>query len=609
MVQRRPVIYAVASLLIALFGASGAQAEVLIPLDLNGSVSYTYSYAETGNIQAEASTITASGAATGYVWQPWFMEVGAGLNIGLSKSGSNTGSSGTASTAESGNFSFSVFPQSRFPFYLAYARTDSLIENTDITSPLETRFKSENILLTQSYYAPSGSFSMFTWNHHIFDSGDEKFDVDALNASFRMRHQYHRISAAASYIESGREKTSDRPYSLNLSADHAYLPGNELSVTSLVSQNTNNNDSSDSPAESRVAQASSSFSWRPDHKSYSIIGSALLSHTESLPDGGVADRFSTAGGITYRYSNRLSMTTNVFATLSDNAGEQTSQEGVSANLIYASQQYVFAGFNYSFSAGGGVSKSWVDTKQDAGVVVPVDENRPNSTSENASFGHSAAQAWSVGSASSVSVGLSQSIGVSDSTDAVASVSFGQGVNLGWNTRGEDGSTFANLNFNDSRSCNPSNKTADVNSESSSDPRSALCINNYKTKNQLVNAQISRNQTLSRVSNFVANMTYQVSTLKINEAGQVDDKSQSTTAQVTYRNSKAFGVFRLRLESNLSYSEQVNESDVGAGGGTSKFNVKFGYNIGKLSTSLGFNVSRNVAGTESYGMNFGATRTF
>jgi len=597
-----------------LFLSSMAQAATMIPFRVGGNINYSYGWTKSDNIESSRQTVSVTIQATGYIWRPWFITVGGGLSFGLYKSVSSAINSGSSSSVYSGNIGFRVFPQSRFPFSLAVSFSDSRLESASNINVGVTEYQNFHVAISQSYFARNGAFVYFTWNHNEFKSSANGFNSDAVNASYTIRKNKQSLAVSGAYNTSQNDNSSAKPESVSLSLTHSYLPTGTSNVNSFLSYNVNDPDSNSSDNESNIAQASSIFSWQPTHKPYSFTGAALVNRTESKRSGGLASEtigLNTQLGINYRFSRRLRMYANMGAGLTESNNNTITQVTGSGTISYTSEQYILAGFNYSFGLGLGLGAAYINSANDNTGTVGNNGNIGNngdtgnvedsrdSVAVNSSFGHSASRNFVVGRASSMSLGFSQSMGAGTSTDATEpNFSLGHSINTGWNTRHLRGSTYGSLSMSDSRT-----------------------YSEFNSEFQQIQADLNHTRTINRVSALLASVALGWSR-QVQEATVIADPAfdnlnsnpSSSTNYLrfisSYRNSRLFGIYPLRLLARLRYTaSNLQDKNEGINKSTVEGDAKFSYRIGLLTTSLTFDATYNLVGTSNYGANFQISRAF
>lgn len=546
----------------------------MIPMTYNGSVSYSYGYSKADQSESETTTISATIAGSGFIWQPWFVTLGVGLSVGLSESNSNNTGSGSASTVTSGDIQFTVFPQSRFPFMLSIARTDSRLDSTGSAFTSDSHTVNTRIYLSQTYYGRSGYVARFSWDHNEFDADRFDSENDALNASFRGRKAKHSYSASASYSKSERSNSPLKPTNTRVELQHNYIPSTDLSVVSNSSYTRNDTGAVGTSAIFENVQASSIFGWRPVDRPYTISGGARVAAADS-GTGVESKSMSTNIGTSYQFTRSLRLIANALASVAETAGTKSVFTSEAANVNYFSQQFFVGGFSWNWNSGLGISNANND----------IDGRKESQQNASWSLGHSFTKGWAVGRVSTANFGFTQNGSISKNSELDEAIyGVGHGLSLAWSRRTASSGTFANLSISDSRTSGENSTTF-----------------------QQLNAQLVQRNSLSRVSSLSANAVYQASKQDVPGDDDEDSTPQNFSAGATYTNSRMFGIYPLRFSTTLSYnrrlSGQINNS------AQTQSETRLDYRVGLLTTSLSFRIMQVEGGATSESLIFTLTRTF
>jgi len=545
----------------------------MVPMTYNGSLSYHYSYSKADQAESEVATLSATVGGNGFIWQPWFVTLGVGLSVGVSESTSNTSDYNAASTVTSGNIQITVFPQSRFPFMLAFSRTDSRLENAGSSFSADSHYINTRLFLSQSYYGRMGSIAIFTWDHNKFESERSSASNDNLSGSFRGKHAKHRYSASAGYSRSERSGSPLEPSTTRIELQHNYIPSTELAVSTTTSYTRNDNGQSGNIAIFENVQASSIFGWRPVDRPYSITGGARVAASDS-GSGAENKSMATNIGASYQFTRYLRMIAQALVNVSEAGGSRSVSSSESANINYYSQPYFVGGFSWNWNSALGFSNTNTDN----------DGEKQSQQSTAGSLAHSISRNWATGRTSSLNLAFSQSGSITKSSESDEAIyGLGHGIGLGWSRRGVSSGTYANVSVSD-------NRTSGENS----------------TTYQQLNAQLTQRNTLTRVSALSANVVFQASKQDISGA---DDSSEPKTLSATasYTNSRTFGIYPLRFSTSLSYNKRITKGENDSE--TTESDSRLDYRVGLLTTSLSFRIMQIQGGTLSQTINFSLTRTF
>lgn len=557
------------------------QADTFIPLSLNGNVSYNYGYVKSEDSESDNTGLSTSINMTGYFWQPWFITSNFGVTIGLTRAAS-AGGTESSSLATAGSVDMEVFPRSRFPFSFSFNRSDSRLDFTNELDIASTNhFTNTRIFMRQSYIGRRSLLADASWIHNENESRFDNSTSDSLNASLRTKKESHFFQAMSSYSTSETERSSLKPENFTATADYDYVPGTELGVNSSLGYINNKVTSSGSKSSNAVTQASSFFSWRPEHKPYTFSGGARISaaNAESPTQNGQTNDFGLNMGMDYRFTTRLKANATASLGATDSDVGQTTRSSESLALNYNSDQFLIAGFNYSWNAVGSMSNSNSD----------IDGEKENNQSLSSSIGHRATRSFVLGRITSMSTGLSQSVNGTVNGDNQTSYGLNHSANVGFNFRGTSGSTFVALNASDSRSTinNPDDEP---------DKDSSF---------QMLNAVISRNQLINRLSSMQANINSQLTRQSVSDTDTVT--TQSYFASANYNHGRFFGIYALQFGSSLSYQRAVRDSE--EPNDSMDWTNRFDYRVGLLDSSLMLRAVKSSGSDPILSLNFRATRSF
>ncbi len=546
----------------------------MIPMAYSGSLGYTYSYLKSNEAESENSSLTANISGTGFIWQPWFVTLGFGLSFGIAESNSNTSTSGTSTTTYSGNIQFTVFPQSRFPFIMSLSRTDSRLENTAASFQADDHYINYRLFMSQTYYGVSGYVARLSYDHNSFESDRSDSSSDNFSASFRARKRHHRFYATANYSMSERSTSDLEPSSGLLEARHNYAPGTELQVTSLANYTRNDAGVADNRGLFQNVQANSNFSWRPIDRPYTLNGGARVSASES-GGGSKTNNLATNIGASYRASRSLRFIAQASASATETDSQQSVFSTLSANGSYNSQQYFVGRFNWNWNGAAGLSNS----------TSSLNDTTESIQNYSVSLGQNFSRPFTIGRTSTMNFAFTQNGNASKSSELDdPSYGLGNGLSLGWSRRGISSGTFSSIAFSDTRSWGITDTTF-----------------------QQLLWQFTQRNALSRVSALSATATFQATKQDIPET---DTPSQPMTlsANITYTNSRTFGIYPLRFSSKWTYNKRFEDEEVSAQE-TLESENRFDYRIGLLTTNVTFRIMTTQGGTTTESLTFSITRAF
>jgi len=591
----------VIAVLVLFSRAADSDAAMLALTSLSGAISYGYGYTKSGGGgESESQTISGSISGSGFYWQPWFISYSAGLTGAFSRSDSSTASSSSNSTAFGGSLGINIFPVSRFPFSLTVTRTNSLLENTQpIGGSASRTYTSTRLLARQSYIANSGYNSHLTWSHGQFDSEDSSSTSDVYTADTRKTFTNSSILASGSYSTSEDSNSTVKPQNWGLQLSHNYVPGNQFGLANFLSTSGSKTDSSTTKSQSQTSQASSSFSWRPEYKPYSFSGGARVAYNENSQKTAASDTSSSSNvaslslGLNYRLSRKVSMFVTGGGTggYSKNGATETTNTSADASMgtSYSSDQYSVFGFMWGWNVGGGLGGSTSKTSTTAGSTRT--DNSETSGSLGVNAGHHASRNWSLGRTTAVGLSFSQSVSGSTNDKGLGSAGTGEGVSFSGTTRGASGSSFAGISLS--------------HSYSQSETESDSVVTRTRSNSLFTSFNISRNQTINRLSALTANAGVQASRQEITNQDPVINRTAN--ASLSYRHLRAFGIYALTYNSSAAYTLLFNEGEDRT---TSMYwDNAFQYSVGLLDVALDVELNKEGNGSSRGSLRFRATRTF
>ena len=584
-----------------IFGFLGSQlahGAFLVPTSLSGSISYGYGYSKTiGGAASESQSITANINGSGFVWQPWFIQGGASLSDGFIRSDSTASRDSATNQAYGGSLTLNVFPISRFPFSLTVNHNNTRLDSSQSfggISAYETT--STQVFARQSYYPQSGYDTNASWAYSRVESFSSTSTSNVFNADTRKAYVRSSWVTTANY-STVEDSTSDRkPENWNINFNHNYTPGNQSSIASLLSTSGTRLTGGGINSNSRSAQASSIFSWRPEYRPYSFSGGARIStndtkqHSDDAGDmSSRSDSASLSLGVNYRLSRKMNLLISGSGTGSmdetDNSEITTTTASANASTSYASDVYNLIGFQYGWNAGGGAGVNYTNSEVN-------DETESQAVTESTatgglSLGHRLSRGWAVGRATGLNLSLSQSISGSGSDDGSLSWGTGVGSSFSGSSRGISGTSFAGVSGSYSYNENIPEEGENVEVES-----------------MFVNGDLSRNQTINRLSALTANLSAQWRRQKSIES---DTTSQNANANLNYRHQRFLGIYAMDYDSIASYSIIFNPGEDQTE--SMYWRNTWRYNVGLLDLSLFIDFAREGSSPTRGSLRFRATRSF
>lgn len=519
-----------------------------------------------------------------YVWQPWFIQLRAGLGLlfgGDRTAGGQDMSSSGRSIAGSGRFSLSVFPASRFPFELRADLGDTRAGGETLVS----HYRTLRLSLSQAYRPPTGNDSYSLNLDYSRLRGDDKVSdaLTLLNAQAVQRWGEHHVDLGLTFSDNRRSGSDDASRLVNGTARHVWQPAPSLLTESMAHWSDlrlrAGRGASRLATSSQVLQLSTLASWRPREGDVlydpdaplTVAASARLLDAVS-GDAPHARSLSAVVGVAKQFTPqwRASAATSL-SHFDTGAGQAQTLGAFNGSLLYTPESRNFGDWRWSptASASLGLNRT-VDgaSRQLAGLQASHALSRSWPLDANQVLGFNVAQSAALlkeSPAGTLTSGLAHSAG------------------LYWQASGDNGSqTLASLAASDSR-----NRGTGAG------------------RFQFVNLQLSRRTQLARWSSWSANLTLQATRndLELLDpfTGIVRSDSQGWAqyhqGSLSFESQRAFGVPRLRFTLLASVASQQLEQrsagdlDAPLERVSQSLEARLEYTIGRLDTRLSARLAR------------------
>jgi hypothetical protein len=528
-----------------------------------------------------------------YVWQPWFIQLRAGLGVLLgrdSNRGGNAEPSRNGSHALTGRIQVSVFPASRFPFELRADVGDSRASGETLVSDYRTL----RVSLSQSWRPATGN-DLYALNldHSRVRGGDGVGDsLTLLRASGVRQWGRHTLDLGLSFSTNTRTDSDDSSRQSSFTARHAWNPGHALTADTLASWNevrlALGQGSSRVMLDSDVRQISSFASWQPrpgdwgwsDSGALIVTGTARLIESGSRSDGtgqGDGGRQAARGiNLSLGAGKDLGRTVRLsggFAYSQLEAGPDSGEPQLAwtGALAWTPDSLGLGAWRYAPSSSLNLAIN--DT--------PDGQRRQVAAVQGA---HAISRTWLPTEGHSLAVNVSQSVGtLRENPGGLHSTALAHSAGLFWQTSQGNGSqSFASLSISDSRT-------------------RSLGTGSF----QFLNLQVSHRTQLSRHHSWSANLTAQAtrSSAELLDAfdglmrRQSDGWQRYYGGALTYENQRVFGVPQLRLSAALTVNSQqferraLGDIDAPLERVTESAEARLDYSIGRLETRLSARLAR------------------
>ena len=505
----------------------------LPPIRIWGNIGYDLRRESFGEMKyLSQSIVTKVNASTSsFIWQPWFAQVSGGLGLSLSSSSSSSGFSSNMtdnkvkSNVITGNAALNLLPYSRFPFEAHFDRSDNRLATG--LSAIDSSYQSTRYGLTQRYRTLAGdaqymaSYDRNMWESAVF--GTDQQDLLRLEMTKRLAKQTLQINGDINNTE--RQKTNESTMLDTLVVRHSYIPDPTLSVENLGNLSRTNYRLRQGETDLRYLQLSSSAFWRPAGKPLTVTGSARLFGMNSGSSGGTPSALRSASanlGAYYELSKHIRLNGSANVNINDGNGAQTVASNQSAGITYQPEAFDLATFRYNGFASGTVSNR----------INPIDSGQHLALQ----LGHSLNRSMGLG-AGTLGLNLNQTASSDVDSSIPTILRLTHSGSLAWSHAQGEKNTFLRLSASDSRAVSGTNDFF-----------------------QLLNLQASRNEGLSRNASWTGNLTIQAVRQKTGVMPFAVDAAPVVAAPVTtfttssadlsYRHQRAFGVPRLRFVSEL-----------------------------------------------------------
>ena len=516
-----------------------------------------------------------------HVWQPWFIQLRAGLGTLVARDttrGPDAPPASNISSALTGRFSAAVFPVSRFPFELRAEVSDSRTRG----DTLATDYRSERLSLSQSWRPETGSGTV-TGNleqSRLRASDGAQDTVTSLRASALRDFADHSFELSGQLTRNDRSDTDDSSRLAMLAARHSFHPASALHVDTLATWNElqlrSGAGATRFESASDIRQLSSFATWRPREGEplYSLTSPLYLTGSvrlvDAVTDSGAAQQhvrtMNASLGATQDLTREWRLAAALSATQADTDGAAALNSATGNGAVtYTPEGLLVGEWRYSPSLGASLG---VTRSSDAG----------DRRTFGAQAAHGLSRSISLRETDSVSFNLTQGVGaLHDSQAQLWTRSLIHSLGVFWQVSGDTASqSYAGLSASDSRTW--------------AQERGSF---------QLVNLQLSRRTQLSRHASWSGNLTLQSTR---SDSAQIDvltglPRQASAgwqrfySGSLSYEHQRAFDVPRLRYTALLALNSQQLErraaGDIDAPREriTESIENRLDYTIGRLEARL------------------------
>ena len=562
----------------------------LAPIRFGGNVSLDGRWVRSDDgLTTRQGLLAANIDAMTYVWQPWFVQLRAGVG-GILSRGTNESiydmRRSDDSSAWTGRLGLQVFPASRFPFEFRADVTDSRATG-DIVG---TDYRNTRVGVSQSYRPLRGNENYnLSYDYSALATSRLPEDtVQTVRGLFVKTVGSHAIEFSGSDTVNERGGSDDTTRLSLLHARHGYRPSAAFTVDNLATFNEIRVRSvaADVDLASEIKQISSFASWRPQQgdRGYSemnrlvVTGNVRFVDSQVLSSSSSGSRRSADGalGVNYDINRNLRLGSGVAVSHQTVAAEGVAPGAdrltlttESAALTYTPDSSNFANWRYSPTAA-------VNASATQGAI---DGSR---NTQGVQLGHGLGRSWLGDEGGLLSLNLSQSVGVThDSQQADLARTLGHSVSV-YRQFANAGMTqsYGSLSFSDSRSYGAIDSSF-----------------------QLINGQFTQRKQLTRNSSWSGSLTAQATRARFGAGGVDPLNGMSMTpasdqgwrkyysGSLTYEHMRAFDVPRLRFIALASANSQQLQSRVEGDVDAPReridhlFEARLEYTLGRLDMRL------------------------
>lgn len=563
-----------------LCGCESTESWTFAPIRTSGFIGESLRTRQSGSEpRSYTNQVEASLDVDSYVWQPWFVTVESDLDVAYqTQAGGVTGEG--ESLLAAGGLALGVFPLSEYPTRLSYFHSDTRVDGEFTGSDIiSDRFFFSNRSVISSDLRTSFLASYETTEQPEFGDGElvnvqlglrKTFDVDRLSVNLSFTDDEFNANESETDID-------DQEDMLAL----ATVVYDSVPFDDVTSQSTMTFIYEEQTAEEREldrysAQGITTAQWRPPDEPYTV-NAALRTLSEVIDVGGVDGVSTTRNtetnllnatlGLNYPIRERLTANVGVNGraqSIDTEAGgitgEVPSDSVTTAGgsllgaINYISLPEAIAGFDWRWDTAGSVN-------------LTMESESGFSDAETATLGHSATRTLETGVLSPLRFGANQEVAVRHTSEDGIVPSLFHNFSLSHSSSQQGVATFIRVSASDRR------ELADDMDEF-----------------QLAQIQATRRETIDLASDWLANLSLQLSRQK---TGDTDATTQfSANGTISYRVRDLFSVRNLLFSSELTLNaiglEQilidVRERDR-ADFVRSRWRNRLEYRIGRIIASL------------------------
>ncbi|MDH3635704.1 MAG: hypothetical protein OES20_13475 [Gammaproteobacteria bacterium] len=500
------------------------------PVRVWGELSSAYRVRESVDGDSENTNWLNTGtiSASSYIWRPWFALVNGSLSLSVEEN-EDEGQGKSQDEFATGDFYFSLFPTSRFPFRAYYIEGRDQFDNNSLRFDIETT----EYGVSQQYRSLDGRHNYLAEfeNNQQDNSERNNFTAESLLLSADDRIGDHVLETDLKRATVDSRSSDERAETYSITLDHFYGDKTNWSIENLLSTSSTENDFSESSNDIETSQLSSFASWHPrNRKDLKLTGSLRLSETRQqqqsddvmVTDAGEseAETANLNQGLVYDYSDNLQLSESINANYFEDESRDlfTANEALAAR--YTSDRVGTGLGDYGWSAGTAYNNVHGDVEREHSLATQ--------------FSHSLLNDYSNAGEYQLRSNLTQSFTYTSQSEREDEKSIDHSYSITWSNTALKQQNLVRLFISDSRSLNRDD-------------------DNF----QLVNLQYTGANSITRYSQLSGNATLQYSR---QETEGMQSEQTVSNGQLEYRRSRVFQLPGMFFISLLKLSERQSETE-------------------------------------------------
>ena len=545
------------------------------PIGTSGSLAYDLRANHTPEGSAVQHLVTARFSAATYVYQPWFATMSGSLGLTMGRAQASGPENKSEDQFLTGSMRLDLFPRSRFPLGIHYEMSDSRVDS-GLVSTID--YRAQTFGISQRFRPESGAYSFNTSFENRVQDGAGFHDIqNLLIGDFSTSWKHNNLSLGASESQGERKSTGDSTLFRSLVARHVYTPNGELSLNTSFNWTQTEDHTQQFHSNVSVLQGMSVGVWRTEGSRLTLSGSA---RGLMLRDAETGQEISSLGltlGASYELNRNARLTANGGINAVQSGGTRSQSVLGSISASWQGDTLEWRGFRYDWfsSATLGGSKAGDGIESALGLQLGHTLSRAFTMSESSSLVFNAGQTYAT----------TQSRGGHSESGAAPDQSQSLVHNAGatWNSSAGSSNAYARASFSDSRE-----------------------LGGGRSQFQMMNFQLSGIFEFSRYQTLSGDLTMQ----RIRQRGGdvvtpgpgglrilgEPTGSSGVSGEIAFRQTRLFGVPRLRFVSRLKLAQDVLSQQgtlaTVADRETRLWENRLEWSVGRLETHLVLRISES-----------------